>query len=104
MILILNYGMQHGTEDNQYSLQLNLPNFLSSLVSQVYEIQRSFVSQSVDFSNLPKLKYFLNEIAYNNICNLSDIAFPSYLVSICPTVSQGVLTKGFYSSLISFLE
>lgn len=102
--LIINYAMQHGTEDNQYSSQLHLPNYLTSLVSQIYEIQRIFVSQSLDFSNMPKVKAFLDEIAYSNLCQIPDVKYQASLIARCPTVSQGVLTKGFYSSLISFLE
>ena len=81
-----------------------MPNYLASLVTQVYEIQRTFVSQSIDLSQFPKVKDFLEKISYSNLCKIPDVKYEPNLIARCPTVSQGVLTKGLYSSLINFLE
>ena len=81
-----------------------MPNYLARLITQIYGIQRTFVSQSLDFSNFPKVKKFLDKISYSNLCEISDVNYlPGYSLR-CPTVSKGVLTKGLYSSIINFLE
>lgn len=61
------------------------------------------MSQSLDFSYMPHVKTFLDEIGYGNLCTLPDMNFKG-LSSFCTTVSSGVLTKGLYSSLINFCE
>jgi hypothetical protein len=103
--LVSLYAMQHGTEDNMYPQLLNLPAFLNGLMGQIYDIQRNFVnSATYDISTLPNLNSFLQNVAYGNLCTLPNFNFASYLVANCSTTNNKILTKGLYSSLISYLE
>jgi hypothetical protein len=54
-------------------------------------------------SALPQLNNFLTQVAYSNLCTLPNFNFTSYLVKNCTTTNNKILTKGLYSSLISYL-
>lgn len=82
-----------------------MPAFLNGLIAQIYDIQRSFVSSStLDISALPNLRSFLSQVAYSNLCTLPTFNFSAYLINNCSTSNNNILTKGLYSSLISYLE
>jgi hypothetical protein len=82
-----------------------MPVFLNGLMSQIYDIQRNFVSSATfDISALPNLHSFLNQVGYSNLCTLPDFNFSSSLMASCSTTNNNILTKGLYSSLISYLE
>lgn len=103
--LVSLYALQHGTEDNKYPQLLNLPVFLNGLINQIYSIQRNFVSSSAfDVNALPQFSKFLSQVAYGNLCTLPNMNFPDYLQKNCSTTNNNILTKGLYSSLISYLE
>lgn len=55
-------------------------------------------------TTLPQLNDFITLVAYNNLCTLPNFSFSSRLASACPTINNKILTKGLYSSLISYLE
>lgn len=103
--LVSLYALQHGTEDNLYPQLLDLPTFLNGLMSQIYDIQRGFVSSTTfDISALPNLRSFLLQVAYGNLCTLPSFNFTPYLMANCSITNNKILTKGLYSSLISYLE
>ncbi len=103
--LISIYAMQRGTEDNMYPQLLDFPNFLRNLISQVYAIQRTFVnSAGLDRSALPQVNSFLSQVAYSNLCTLHTFNYSSLLIGNCSLINNQILTKGLYSSLISYLE
>lgn len=103
--LITIYAMQRGTEDNMYPQLLDFPNFLRNLISQVYAIQRNFVKfATLDLNALPQVSEFLSQVAYSNLCTLPNFNFSSLLIDNCSIINNKILTKGLYSSFISYLE
>lgn len=104
------YAIQYGTYSSKFEQYQSIPGFLSFLIKEMYSIERSMVGMSFDLTSLPLTRNFINDIGYSNICDLftSGVIPPSPLANItnstCLTIADKILTKGYYSALINFLE
>jgi len=78
----------------------------------MYLIERSLVGKSYDLSSLPITEQFINSIGYSNLCNMfqagdfinGSIFNNTFNASECMGIGNMILEKGFYSSMISYLE
>ena len=88
----------------------SIPTTLSDFINEMYSIQRGLVASNYNPNVVPLTDTFKNAASYGNLCEMTAMFVSSYSFAnmnnktFCSTIGDNVLTKGFYSSIIGYLE